>query len=112
MERIAIGIVTSDWFVRAVIGAFIIALAKWWESETGLKYRRFEGWAITFVKCVEVLIPDDQTNAGVRRFDAALRMLVEKYTEKTGVKPNAKALLELENLINKTHAELEKNDQL
>ena len=112
LEKVAIAIVTSDWFIAAVIAALVRWLAGWLLTTTGLKFKKYEGWAITAVKAAEKLIPDDATNKSIRKLDAALRIFGEKYEAATGVKPSARALVEIENLVTMVHAKLEAGDQL
>ena len=107
VEKIALAIVTSEWFAAAVVAALVRWLAAWLLTETGLRYKRWEGWAVTAVKVAEKLIPDETENAGLQRANKALLMLLAKYREATGVEPDKRVVGEMENLIGKVHADLE-----
>ncbi len=107
LEKIAIAIVTSEWFMLAVIGVGVKMLANWFLSASGLKWKKYEGWAVTAVKAAEKAIPDDTQNKGLRRFDKALQVFLSKYTAATGVVPSDADLAGIENLINIVHARLE-----
>lgn len=106
-ERIAISILTSEWFILAVVGLLVRWLVGWFLSATGQTWAKYEGWMITAVKAAEVAIPDGTTNAGLKRADKALRLFLERYTAATGIVPNASALAEIENLIAVVHDRVE-----
>lgn len=107
IERVVLAIVTSEWFMVAVIGLAVRWLAGWWLTATGSRWRKYEGWIVTAVKAAEVAIPDGTSNAGLRRADWALKLFLERYTAATGTTPNAAALVEIENLIAVVHDRVE-----
>ena len=112
LEKVAIAINSSEWFMLAVIGVGVRLLAGWFMSATGLKWKKYEGWAVTAVKAAEKTIPDNVENKGLARFDKAMRLFLEKYTAATGVTPNEADLVGIENLINIVHARLEKEEAI
>jgi len=112
IEKIAVAIVSSEWFMLAVIGIAVKWLAAWFLSATGMKWKKYEGWAITAVKAAEKAIPNDVANKGLARFDKAMRLFLEKYTAATGVPPNEADLVGIENLINIVHERLEKDEAI
>ena len=112
LEKVAIAIISSEWFMVAVIGLAVKMLASWLLTATGLKWKKYEGWAISAVKAAEKAIPDDTQNKGLRRFDKAMRLFLEKYTAATGVEPNDTDLAGIENLINIVHERLEKEEAI
>ena len=112
LEKVAIAIISSEWFMLAVIGVGVRMLAGWFMSASGLKWKKYEGWAVTAVKAAEKAIPDDTQNKGLRRFDKAMRLFLEKYTAATGVTPNDTDLAGIENRSNSVHARLEKEEAI
>ena len=112
VERIAVAIMSQDWFWAAVVTVLVRYVAAWFMSATGLKWKKYEGWAISAVKAAEKAIPDDTQNKGLRRFDKAMRLFLEKYTAATGVTPNEADLVGIENLINIVHERLEKEEAI
>lgn len=110
IEKIAVAIVSSEWFMLAVIGIAVKWLAAWFLSATGLKWKKYEGWAVTAVKAAEKAIPDNVANKGLARFDKAMRLFLEKYTATTGVAPSDADLAGIENLINIVHERLEREE--
>lgn len=112
LEKVAVAILSSEWFMLAVVGIGVRLLAGWFMSATGLKWKRFEGWAVTAVKAAEKAIPDDTPNKGLARFDKAMLTFLAKYRDATGTEPNKEALAAIENLLNEVHAKLEGNGQL
>lgn len=112
LEKVAIAIISSEWFMLAVIGVGVRLLAGWFLSATGQKWAKYEGWMITAVKAAEVVIPDGSPNAGLRRADKALQLFLARYTAATGIVPNAAALAEIENLIAVVHDRVEAEETL
>lgn len=110
IEKIAVAVLSSEWFMLAVIGIGVKWLAAWFLSASGLKWKKYEGWAVTAVKAAEKAIPDDTQNKGLRRFDKALQVFLSKYTAATGVVPSDADLAGIENLINIVHERLEREE--
>jgi hypothetical protein len=111
-EKIAVSILTSDWFLAAAVGLAVRWLVSWFMSASGLKWKKYEGWAITAVKAAERLIPDDTPNKGLARMNRAMQIFLAKYKAATGVEPDAQAIAEIENLLAATHEKLEADDTL
>lgn len=112
LEKIAIALLSSEVVQTAIIGIIAAWVAKWFASENGLKWKKYEGWAITAIKAAEKAIPDDAKEKGWKRMDKALQEFCAKYEKTTGVAPGEKELVAIENLIAEVHAKLEKNGNL
>lgn len=112
LEKVAIAILSSEWFMLAVIGVGVKMLANWFLSASGLKWKKYEGWAVTAVKAAEKAIPDNTPNKGLLRFDKAMQVFLSKYKAATGVEPNDTDLAGIENLINIVHERLEKEEAI
>lgn len=111
-EKMAFALLSSEWVQTAIIGALVAWLAKWWATETGLKWKKYEGWAITAVKAAEKAIPDDTPNKSWKRANDALLTFVSKYEKATGTAPSEKDLVQIENLLNIVHEALEADGTL
>lgn len=111
-QSIVLAILNSEWFWAIVVGLIVRWLAAWWQTETGAKWKKWEGLAITAVKAAEKAIPDNTENKGLRRLNDALLTFCHKYEAATGVKPSEADLAQIENLLSTVHAQLEAKEQL
>jgi len=111
-ERIVWAILNSELVQGIIVSAVVAWLAKWWASETGLKWKKWEGILVTLAKAAERAIPDGIENKGAKRLDWVLREFVERYGKETGVSPTASDLLQIEGIVNEIHAQLEANGNL
>lgn len=111
-QAFVLALLNSEWVQTIFIGAVIGWLVKWLKSDSGSKYKKYEGYMVTAVKAAEKAIPDDTPNKGLLRLDHALQAFVKKYTEATGVKPSEADIAQIESLIAVVHDSLESKGTL
>lgn len=111
-EKIIMALIQSEWVQTAVIGLIVALIAKWYRSETGAKWKKYEGYAITAIKAAEKAIPDDTEHKGLMRLNKALILFCDKYKAATGVTPSESDMVQIENFINVVHAALEKDEAI
>lgn len=107
MQGFIISLLNTDFAMALVIGAFVTFIVKWLASAQGLRWKKWEGLAITAVKMAEIAIPNDVPNRGAKRLDTALRIFLEKYEAAAGVEPNQQDVAEITSLISVIHDQLE-----
>jgi len=72
----------------------------------------YEGTIIAAVKHAEKAIPDDTESAGMRRFDEALRYVLEIYAAREGKQATRETKAELAEGISLMHEKLERDGTL
>lgn len=70
-------------------------------------WRKFEGTIVAAVKGAEKLIPDETESKGLKRFDQALKTVLEIYKKVEGKRPSEKVEAELAEGISLVHNKLE-----
>ncbi len=70
-------------------------------------WRQYEGTIISAIKFAEKEIPDDVTNKSLSRLDAALRYVLQIYTEVANKRPTQDVIDDIKEGIQIKHAELE-----
>ena len=112
METFLISLLNTDFVMALIVGAFVTYSVKWLASANGMKWKKWEGLAVTAVKMAETAIPDDTPNKGACRLDAALKLFLQKYEAATGVTPDAGAVAEISSLLANVHDRLDANGTL
>ena len=77
-------IITSNAAIAVVVGALVAWFIKWTGTSTGEKYKDWWGYALWAVNMAEKAIPDDSDNKGLKKFDYACKLFVDKYEKATG----------------------------
>ena len=93
--------------LAGLVGYGLVSLYRWRPA-----WAAWEGSIIQAVKLAEKTIPDDTPNAGLRRFDEALKFILRIYDERTGRQPPASLLDSLREGISIVHDDLEANKTL
>jgi hypothetical protein len=91
--------------IAVVAGLILWLLNRLWAARP--EWQKYEGAIISAVKFAEKEIPDDVSNKGLARLDAALRYVLRAYEEATGRRATAKTTADLKEGIQLTHARLE-----
>jgi|GEM_PF-4328320 len=103
MTNIIIALLNTNAVMALLIGALVTSLVKWLATENGLKWKKWEGLAITAVHAAEKAIPDTASSKSILRLDKALKLFVEKYSVATRIVPNQSDLVQIESLISTVH---------
>ncbi len=91
--------------IAFLAGALLWALNRVYAAKPA--WVSFEGAIITAIKTAEKAVPDETTNKGLARLDAALKFVVKVYEEAKGRKPSAKTVAALKEGIQITHDKLQ-----
>ena len=108
--ELAWDILNSPAGITAMAGILLWILNRIYGSRPA--WQQFEGAIISAIKFAEKSIPDNTHNKSAAKLDAALRYVIELYTEARG-KPPSKAVTEsMAEGIRITHARLESDGNL
>ena len=91
--------------ITTVAGAILWLLNRLYAARPA--WAKYEGAIISGIKFAENEIPDGTPNKGLARLDAALRYVLNAYSEVNGRQAGARAIADLTEGIQITHAELE-----
>ena len=103
-------LLNNDAIVTAIIGGFAWLVAKLFNAKPA--WAKYEGLMITAIKAAEKLIPDETSNTGLARADAAMRAFVAQYTSVEGKAPTASLVTAVREALPVVHAKLEANGNL
>jgi hypothetical protein len=96
----------------ALVWAGMVGLFMWLASKFNPfqeKWKAWEGSIITGIKLAEKEIPDDTSNAGLAKLDAALRFVLKAYADaNNGKQPSAKLVEEIKQGIQIKHSDLDR----
>lgn len=96
---------TVTW--AAMIGFFMFLASRF--NPLQEKWKRYEGSIITGIKLAEKQIPNDTPNAGLAKLDAALRFVLDAYTQANNGKQAPSDLVEqIKQGIQIKHQELDR----
>jgi hypothetical protein len=96
--------------ITVVAGLLCYGLSKLYIEKP--EWKKYEGTIISAVKYAEKAIPDDADNTAVRRFDTALKYVIEVYQKYNKKAPSPKTELSIRDGISLTHQELESSGSL
>lgn len=78
----------------------------------GNGWKQWEGAIIQAIKVAEKTVPDDASNTGLKRFDVALKSVLDAYENAQGVPADAAMLEQFRQAISIVHARLERDGNL
>lgn len=103
METV-LAILSNPSVVAIMISILVVLLRALFTRQT--KWKEYVGYAIQAVRYAEKQIPDDTPNAGMKRFDQALKHVLQVWERVEGRQATEKEAAQLGNLVNKAHAEI------
>jgi len=112
METILLNLLSTNTVIGLLVGAAVVGLVKFMTSDSGKKFKAYEGYAITAVRLAEKAIPDNSQNKGLERLNYALQLFLEKFKAATGVEPDEKLTAQIESWIATIHNALDESGAL